>query len=250
MSASDIISALKEFLLDIIGYLIPGSFAFIIINLTIKDRLKLNTLDLQIPSEYQVITFILISYILGYSLYSLSSLIDPIVQYIKRKRLLLFSYAKSKVQYGVNFIYITSRPRKTVLEPEEIRISKLMLNTIIQQHASNFDANSLKLNNLRSLIMSYIPEADTKIYTFRFRAELSRIIESFGLAYAVIGLVLSFLERSFSLKLFLKADNKALTVYLLLILCSYFLGKTRRRFENIADKIPYSIFIAKFAKIN
>ena len=98
--------------------------------------------------------------------------------------------------------------------------------------------------------MSYVPEADQKIYTFMFRSELGNhigfVFFSFGLWLLLSNICLDSINSTILIK---ESLLGLIQVPILIIIISYFFHVTRKRFIIIAYKIPFSIFIAKFKHI-
>lgn len=151
MSLSDSINAIKEFFLDILGFLLPGLF-FIYIILVIT---KIENANIFFYEESNTFLLIIGAYIIGYILYPLSNWSDYLLQYDNDK-------VSSSIQASTEFHLCLEVLKKIIPSFADHEIEDLK--------------QEWKVRNLRSLVMSYIPEADKKIYTFKFRAELCRII--------------------------------------------------------------------------
>lgn len=250
MDFSKTFEEVGKFFNEILGYLLPGFIFNLMIYLTIDpEYFPL------LKNEYllNVWVVILLSYIMGYFVYGITLGRDIILKKIYSNKVfttLLEIYFKALHLVGLGKGYHLPR---TVLEntvnfasnSKEFIITKSFLN---QQIANNVE--EWNFNSVRSLVMSYIPEADQKIYTFMFRSELGNHI---GFVFFSFGLWLLLSEISlvyFNNTILMKADLLGhLYVPLLLILISYFFHITRKRFIIIAYKIPFSIFISKYKPI-
>lgn len=234
MKLSDFIDAVKEFFLDIIGYFVPGFFGVLILSICIQPNYKFNLSGLGFDSEWNIFIILFLSYLLGYLFYSFSDLTDKLIFWLK--------FLKLKTPKDID---------REIESSQELQIAKTTLKDILVDKnglpvVDVTSLNTMRARNLRSIVMSYVPEADTKIYTFMFRSELCRVISSVSFLISLFGFVLLFVAvftKSFS---FFKTDPKSIMLYCILFVSSFFLTKTRIRFLSIAYKIPFSIFIAKF----
>ncbi|MBD8083020.1 hypothetical protein [Chryseobacterium caseinilyticum] len=208
----NIFSSVKEFIWDIIGYLIPGSLVLLLLNVIF---------DLTIPSDTGHFLFIIISYIIGYVIYGIN----------------IFIY---EVCCKISFRDKIEREIKGRLEYTNA-IDKINLKL-----SESFDGDS-KVRTIRSIVMSYIPESDTKIYTFTFRSELSSSCSTVCMIFGIIGLASSTLDYLIGDKFdyFLESDYKKIIFYILLIISAIFLRNTRNKFYKMSMSLPFSIFITK-----
>jgi hypothetical protein len=237
MKLSDAIDALKAFFLDILGYFIPGFFALIVLGYTIRPNLKYNSQLLGIDSSWNSFLIVFFSYVLGYVVYSLSDLTD--------KTLLKIRFLK---------LPNSNKIENDIEKSHEIEITKTALKELFRKKDGSpaFDdakLDSLNSRHLRSIIMSYIPESDTKIYTFMFRSELCRSISGFAFFYGILGIIFSIINTLTNKHFLFQSNTQCITVYIILIITSYYFTKTRFRFLTIAYKIPFSIFLAKYFAI-
>ena len=237
MKISDLVDALKAFFFDVLGFLIPGFYCILILSFLVLPQYKFEFDYGGLNKEWNSSILVIISYILGYCLYPLSDWSDKII--------FRFKFLKLKTQ---------SQVESDIDSSTELAICKVALTELLLKNDSTpvipaVALDNMSARNLRSIIMSYIPEVDTKIYTFMFRSELCRLISSFTLFISLLGLLLSIVNNIVISKILLKSDFKSIAVYSLLLLSCYFLTKARMRFLSIAYKIPFSIFIAKYFKI-
>ena len=230
MKAADLFEAIKSSVFDIIGFLLPGFYALILLNYTFEISFN-NYSDLE--SEW---ILLIIAYILGYVIFSLSEEIEKkpkirpprcLKKYIIDQR----AEGKSKILTSISY-----------------KMSIKLLNEHFKDHLdapSQFD--SADVNTLRSIVMSFCPESDTKIYMFRFRGELCRNISLYSIAHFFLTLLAIFCKLIFEWNIV----NQSTSLYLMLLVLpvtSYLLLKGYFRFVRIADSIPFSIFIATYSK--
>lgn len=233
MNISDAIDAIKSFFLDIIGYFIPGFFAIVVLDYCVRPDFKYDINNLGVGEEWNQFLIIFFSYIIGHVIYSASDFVDWIIRKLKFLNLKSVDSIESDIE-----------------KSHEVEIARVALRELMKRQDGSpaFDEvkfSSLKARNLRSIVMSYIPESDTKIYTFMFRSELCKNISCFAFLFGSFSL----LSLMNSWNSFVILDGAHISIYFLLIICSYFLAKTRMRFLAIAYKIPFSIFISKFFAI-
>lgn len=207
----DIISSIKEFFFDIVGYLIPGFIILTLINLVY---------GIYLPFEIDSLVALILSYILGYIVYSISLF----------KAIFIKNWPK--------IFLATSR--------EEIEKKLLSLDTVVlakEYINSKVNKNEKKLENFRSLrnvAMSKSPDSDKKIYTFMFRAELFdqlHTISILSLITSIVLLILSFWGIHSQYELF---DYLMIGIFILLIMT---LRKGWQRFFEIAMSLPFSLYL-------
>lgn len=235
MKISDLIDALKAFFLDFLGYFLPGVYALLVLTYIVEEKWKLTFMgNYPFLEEYYGIIFFTFAYILGYVVYSIS-----LADWIAKRKFLKIktsSQIEGEIRSGLEF------------EQCKKVISKLWVENNASVLSAN-DLSNLNTRNLRSIVMSYIPESDVKIYTFMFRSDLCKHISSFSLLCGILGLFFSSLSLVFDhIKVF-KIGWHYTMLYALLLICSFFLVKTRSRFLSIAYKIPFSMFLSKYYKI-
>jgi hypothetical protein len=208
----NIFGSIKEFIWDIVGYIIPGACALILLQVVF---------NINLPSDKEHFLFIISSYVIGHIIYGIN-----VYYYEKRK--------------GTNY---RDENELAVKERREYQISLRKLNEKLNE---NFDQES-NIRTIRSLIMSYIPESDTKIYTFTFRAELSNSCSTVLLTFGIIGLLCSLVTNFCpeSDTFFKNFSYQWIIFYIILIINSKFLKYTRNKFYKMSMSLPFSIFATK-----
>lgn len=232
MKPSELIEAIKEFFLDIIGYLVPGMVALSFILLCVPDfsfNIILNNVNVE-----PAIIYLIVSYCLGYVVYGLALIRDKLMDKIKwiETPKKISSKIKVSLQYKMAVETLKS------LWSQSSFISKDM------EDIEKFD-----MRETRGAVMAYIPEMDTKIYTFMFRSELCNHLNVLFVLIALLGLLSVLFEAIFDDSLLLKTDEGFTTFYIIALLVSILLHKTRMRFLSITYNIPFTIFIAKYYPI-
>lgn len=236
MKLSDVIDALKAFFFDILGYLIPGFYALILLSYCINTKLQFGDYqsnNISLDNQYIVLLF---SYLLGYVIYSTNSLTDFLIK-LKFLKIKSQEDIEKSIEKGFEF----EQAKKAIFEL-----------WVDNQNNTVIDNNSLsafKARNLRNIVMSYIPEDDTKIYTFMFRSELCKNISSFSIIFSITALFFLGINLIFKNVYVFNNGLKFFILYIIIFVCSIFLLKTRMRFLDIAYRIPFSIFLSKYYKI-
>lgn len=241
MNLSNLIAALKEFFLEILGYLLPGLYVILIFILVANEKLSEKIIDLQ---DKAYVTYLLIGlgYILGYVVYGISLVRDKVLRAING------FFDKWKFLRKLKFTHPNDICKK-IENSNEFKESRKIIEYLItkKKQDKKWENKVNSLQGVRSLAMSYIPDADKKIYTFMFRAELSNHISTISLFFALIGFISCIIHCFIELDLF-KYETNYLILYSILLFVSYFLDKTRFRFYAIAMKIVFPLFIIEFYK--
>jgi hypothetical protein len=239
MKIEDAIAALKEFFLDVLGFLLPGYFVLILFYLFLVSNFKI-CLDKLLVHEYSKIIIPVISYIAGYVLFGISEAWNSLYKLDNQGRFF-------KILCCLRFLekkHYTSELHEKIKESADYKIVKQIINERIgieNQVLDNMDANSV-----RNIAMSYIPEADKKIYNFMFRSELSDKINVSLKIIVFLGVISLLFELMFQKPWLLKTDTISLHVYMLFFISTYFLRKTQKRFFSIAFRIAFPIFVVKY----
>lgn len=211
----------KEFVWDIIGYLLPGSYIMILLSTCITQDYFISPSLGTSTNEFYTFVFIVISYLLGHAVYGFG--------WLKERLLGKYSYVKQ--------IEAKVETRKA------FSLSKKLISKSLQEKGVIDDLNNTTVRDLRSIAMSFIPEHDQKIYTFTFRSDLSNKAANISIMIGVLGL-LSSIIRSSSLDIF-KVDKPHVIMYICLIASYFLFRQTRNRFYAISIGLPFSIYTAK-----
>ncbi|TDO29228.1 hypothetical protein [Sediminibacterium goheungense] len=237
MKTSDIIDAIKVFFLDFLGYLLPGLYAIFLLTYIINPSIQFNFESIPFIKGNEQFVIFLFAYLSGYVIYSID-----FSDYITKKVKLLGIKTPLQIEAEIS----------GQLEFQECKsvINRLWKDQSGSPILTTAQLTNLNVRNLRNIVMSYIPESDTKVYTFMFRSDLCKHLSSFSLLLGLFGL-LSCLYTSFlNWFSFFNTGLYNVFIYCILIIGSLLLMKTRSRFLSIAYKIPFSIFLSKFYKIN
>lgn len=246
MKFSEAIIVIKEFFLEVLGFIIPGIVCLSIPIFILNNELTSQIFSL-VDKEHYTYTILLISYITGYIIYGASEYKDLIFSWKWIENWKILSWLKTTLH---NLKITSFKSYQNNLE-EKIQHSdsKKIADKILQNNLKDYDYTSVdSARTLRNLVMSYISEANNaKIYTFTFRADLCRHLSTVFLFYLILAIPLLCFNDLQEYTIF--NQNKYIFVFCIaLILFMIFLGKTRRRFYSIAHRIPFSIFIATVTK--
>ncbi|MBI3235149.1 MAG: hypothetical protein HYZ42_14130 [Bacteroidetes bacterium] len=233
MKPSEIIEAIKEFFLDIIGYLIPGTVALSLVLLCVPGT-NFDDLLTKVKVEPTII-YLIISYCLGYVVYGVAIVRDKWMDKIKwiETPKKVSENVKNSLQYKIAV--------------ETLKSLWIQSNLIAKDKE---DIEKFGMTETRGAVMAYIPEVDTKIYTFMFRSELCNHLNVLFLLIFIFGMTSLLINHIFSCILLLKVDRGYIVFYSIALIVSFFLHKTRMRFLRITYNIPFTIFIAKYYRIN
>lgn len=197
-NVKNVFDSIKEFVWDVIGYLIPGSFLLILLATCVKSNFFVSP-DFGIKkNEFYPLVFGIVSYILGYVVYGFG--------WLKERILKKYSYVK--------------QIEDSVSKRKAFDLSKKLLTEKLQSKGVSDDLSTVSVRDLRSLSMSFIPEADQKIYTFTFRAELSNQIGNICFVIGILGVLFSFFKK-LPLQIF-KTDSNYVILYCILVVGYFF----------------------------
>ncbi|MCW2260115.1 MULTISPECIES: hypothetical protein [Sphingobacterium] len=231
---SDFVTSLKEFVWDIIGFLIPGFLFLIVLNFFLLDSIGINNNFLFDWSIFNVdYLVIVISYVFGFVVYSMSKYKTIIQDCFNNFLINLFkptstSNLKKLIENRMSDKWETDLKNSEIFEE-----AKLFLNGegITRVH-------NMEVDDIRNILISRNQGLDQKVYTFMFRSSLFDNIETMMLFMPLLGtiqFVLGYLNIHF-----LKMDNQFLVIYVILLIFSGLLGNSKRFFYSIAKKIPFS----------
>lgn len=223
-SIKSFFDSFKEFIWDIIGYLLPGSYILILLSICINSDFFIPLSLGSKTTDFYPYVFIIISYLLGHVAYGFG--------WFKEEILGKYSYVK-KIEKQV-------ATRKGFLLAKGLISKALLLKGITD------DLNNATVRDIRSIAMSFIPEQDQKIYTFTFRSDLSNQTGNISILVGILGLFFSII-KCIPFTLF-KTDTKYIVLYICLIIAYFFLRQTRNRFYAISIGLPFSIYTAKATK--
>lgn len=220
-NVKSLFDSFKEFIWDIIGYLLPGSFLLILLSIAINDQYLYYSYFTDDEHNLFLYVFTMISYLLGYVIYGIGL--------IKEKLFGKYSY-QDRIEKDI--------------EAKEIFKQCLALYTLKEKIKNVTVSQSLSLRELRTNIMSFSPEADQKIYTFRSRSDLSNHIGNISFLFGIFGLICFLVGLRWECDI-VNTDKKYIFLYFILILSYFILRYTRDRFYDIAMRLPLSIYMAK-----
>lgn len=212
------IEAIKEFFFDIIGFIIPG-IIFIIVGVFLFD-LRIEQLQ-----KINVYIIIIIAYVFGYIIFSISLIKDDLFDIISKK--------------------ININSREKIIDYLSKGKTFEEASSIIRKNKEVDFSDKLDYRPLRNIVISSIPDSEKKIYTFMFRAELFNQLHTISII-SIIVILLGLIFSGFNFD-FIRSGHNIIFVIILLV-CVLTLRQGWKRFYSIAMSIPFSIYIEKFKK--
>lgn len=236
----NIIGSIKEFIWDIIGFLIPGFLLIIILNLILTSNVGVVNSFLLNWSDFGVYIIVISSYIIGYLIYSLThffkKLQDDSIELlenlfntqitnnrIRNNRYTLYMGRLIKLRKSNNWMVAANRSATYEAAKDFLK------------NESYTNVDNMKYNEVRNILMSRNPEMDHKVYTFMFRSDLFSHIATVLSIVSLLVIVQFFVEYDF-----LKKDNILKVFYVLSFIFIPLLKNCSRMFYSIAQRIPLS----------
>lgn len=218
--------SMKEFIWDIVGFFIPGIYVIIVLSVIVKPTYFLQTPLIGIKDSAVNFIIIIVAYVLGYVIFGFGEWFEQ------------FWGSKSFREVTVAKI-ATNENYKLACEVLQTKITAAQATTPI---------SSLSVKEVRNLTMSYVPDADKKVYTFMFRSDLARHIGNSSLLIFILTALLLIIQFFIPELAVLKVDASHIVLYIFLFICFFMLKYTRNRFYRIAMNLPFSIYISTVAK--
>ena len=224
----DIIKNIKEFIWDIVGYLIPGFFLIIILNFILSPQIAIENDFLIDWNELGEFLLLVVSYVLGYIVYSLTIFKINVQDQILKK---LIKWFPKKQSYLSTFL-------STGCESNFKKSATFKNSVEFLSDNGHKEAKNMRINEIRNILMSRDPSITQKVYTFMFRSSLFDHISTILIVVQLI--VLFQIVFSFFDVFFLKVSNQFIVIYILFMLFIPLLGKCKRIFFPRAMRIPFS----------
>ena len=223
----EIIGSLKEFVWDIIGYLIPGFLLIITLNFFIIPDFNVENnylIDWEILNPTYVI--IVLAYVFGFIVYGLTHfkiyIQDSLITSLEN-----FKIHKKIKKYHSKF-WEDDFKTSAAFQAAKDKLASIPIS----------NTQNMRINEVRNIFMSRNPEMDQKVYTFMFRASVFDHTSTLMLLVVLLAII------SFILHFFGKGFMKSDTIYLILYFCFMFLcvrlGNAKRMFYSISQRIPMS----------
>lgn len=208
----------KEFIWDVIGFILPGVYCLILTSISVSNNYWLN-LDSVFDSKYYTYIIVIISYLLGYAIYGLNLLVYKHLlknrSYIKK----IEDKVKNRISYQTTLQILKNRYNKKGI---------------------CFDSNNATVRDLRSIAMGLFPEQDHKIYTFTFRADIANHAGSISLLFGTLGL-LSWVINYITPFDVVNVDYIHKVLYIVLIIFYFLFASMRNHFYAISIGLPFSL---------
>ena len=215
------LESFKEFIWDIVGYMLPGFYCIILLCFIVNNDCLENFNNVIVGNNgFFVWGVIIISYLLGYVIYSLGVFIE--------KKSGNKSYAK--------------RIANDVEKRSVYKIAKKKLEEMLEEQGVKEEAENANIRDLRSIAMGLFPEQDQKIYTFQFRADISNNAGIVSLIIGIIGLLCAIINLIPCANVnFVIVDAIHVLLYIILIAIFFILKCMRNRFYAISLSLPFSL---------
>jgi len=227
----NIIGSLKEFIWDIIGYLIPGFALLMAMNLVLLTSLGTEKSFMFQWDSFAPYSIIVLSYLAGYIVYALT------IYKVKVQDLILFKLV-IWLKWFPWFSNLLNKSISTCWEEKFIK-SSTFINAKKHLKDKGFEnTEKMKLNEVRNILMSRDPSMDEKVYTFMFR---SSVFDHLSTIFILIEIcvVIQFLF-AFQSIYFISTTSEFKVFYLIVIPIIPLLGRCKRMFFPIAKRIPFS----------
>ncbi|SEF67328.1 hypothetical protein [Sphingobacterium lactis] len=236
----NIIQSLKEFIWEIVGFLVPGLFLIILSNFLIstENQIKNNFLFDWDAFEHSLI--IIQGYIFGYIIYSLTKykvyIQDKIIDYLfyiaKSNKNMINDYVNKKI---IKFIYRFLYIRHSSYWHKDFQKSELY-KAVLQKYRSEIsNIDSMNVNEVRNILMTKNDKQSQVIYTFIFR---SSMFDHISTVFILI-IVTLFVQGIFNISL-LKVGKPYNYIYFIMIILIPLLGNSKRFFFPKAIRVPFS----------
>lgn len=230
----NIIQSLKKLIWDIIGYLVPGLFLIILLNLFVAEKNLVKQPFLFDWNIFQNYLIILLGYIFGYLVYSLTKykiyLQDIIIKYL----ILISEYFTKK--YNI-FNYCTKflKKRHSSFWMDDFKKSQTYKAVLLKYNDEIPNIESMEINEVRNILMTKNDRQAQLIYTFMFR---SSMFDHISTLFLLILILLSG-QYIFNLEI-LKTGIPYNYLYTAMLGLIPLLGNCKRFFYPKAIRIPFS----------
>lgn len=222
-TAKNFFDSFKEFIWDIIGYFLPGSYILILLSACINKSYFIEHNIEAGSGDRNFLVFFIISYIIGYVVYGISGLKEKLF---------------GKKSY-------TKRIEEQTKEKIAFKISRDFISKDLKNKESDIRLETASLRELRNIAMSFVPESDQKIYTFTFRSEVCNNIGNVSFFTGLVGIILYLINFFTNIRIF-NLNKEFIILYIILILSYYPLAYARNRFYGISISLPFSIYTSKY----
>lgn len=238
----DALKSVKEFIWDVVGYLIPGFLLIIVLNLILLPKIGIENKFLFDWKTFQNYLIIVVSYVLGYVIYSLTiykiklqnfmiDIIVSICNWLERTKCKLI-VSNKLAEYLINDI---KKKHSESWKQNAISSSTFKAAKDFLKNSNYSEVDNMQFNEVRNVLMSRNPDMDQKVYTFMFRSSLFDHISTISIIVCALALMQLFIDFKF-----LKTDLMFKVFYCLLIIIIPLLGNSKRIFYSIAQRLPIS----------
>ena len=220
--------SLKEFVWDIIGYLIPGAFLLITLNFCLDKREFEYDNFLIDWDAFGTSLVVIVSYVLGYLVYSFTKykiyLQDRLIKFI-----IYLNFGRD------NFITRFFKKRHSEEWKEKFKNSKLYEAAITKLKVEYPTIDKMEINEVRNILMSKNPTQSETIYTFMFRSSIFDHVSTIFILVLFIYLIQVFTSVEL-----IKNSIQYKYIYFCMLISVPLLGNSKRFFFPKAMRIPFS----------
>lgn len=220
-SIKSFFESFKEFIWDIVGYILPGAYCLILLSISVHSDYWLNV-DSIFSNKYYPYVIVIISYLLGYAIYGLNIIIQ-------------------------NKIFGEKSHTKTIENKINKRISyqttKSILQKKFQEKGIDSDLENASLRDLRSIVMGFFPEQDQKTYTFAFRADIANHAGTISLFFGILGLLSSIINYISPFNVMI-VDTIHIMLYIILVFSYFPFSSMRDHFYEFSQNLPFSLLLS------
>nr|WP_315130329.1 hypothetical protein [uncultured Flavobacterium sp.] len=223
-----VMESLKEFIWDIIGYLIPGAFLLIVFNFCLDKREFEYESFLIDWTTFGTSLVVIVSYVLGYIVYSFTKfkiyLQDKLINFI-----VYLNFGKN------NFVIKFLKKRHSEDWKVNFKNSKLYEAAINKLKNDYPMIDKMEINEVRNILMTKNPTQSEIIYTFMFR---SSIFDHVSTIFILV-LFIYILQLLTPIEI-LKDNIQYKYIYIIMLISVPLLGNSKRFFFPKAMRIPFS----------
>jgi hypothetical protein len=226
------LESFKEFIWDIVGYMLPGAYCLILLIVSVNHNYWIDLNNIKIGNNGFVWIMIIVSYLLGYLIYSFNAFwekLPDLGKLLKCENLSEWIKRLEKKTYSKRIAEET-KSRSTY------KIAKKILEKKFKEQDIEEEMQNASVRDLRNIAMGLFPKQDQKIYTFQFRADISNSVGTISLIIGIVALLCTFFNNSFVVN-----DAKHILLYIFLIIVYFLLKPIRNKFYAISINLPFSL---------
>jgi hypothetical protein len=242
--------ALKEYFLDVIGFLIPGIVLFLCLTICVNKPYFITLPILEIQPDYYTFLFIILNYVLGYLIYGFGVVKDNMLDRIPKILSSTTNALKTRTRLRLNKIpKIQSSTTGIELEIK----GKPAFKQAFEKYNHYVKSKTLKelkedettCRELRSKAMSFLSnDNNNKIYRFMYQSDLCKHVGNVLLLIGMLGLI-NYGLLLIGIKFSVFNHESIFLFYYAVFICCYLLFRSARRyFYDKAIRTPFNMYMA------